>query len=240
LRSLSKGTSLTLREIGRAFTGRVVRESSPTAGGGIIARVEPKPQIVVASPQAEPFALGGYRLVVILDAEQYFFLAAISVAQNVAQKWFSAMYALGTEGRAYLVGKVPVEFGEAFRDFESYFLLARELKLSTLAKFPPAHRLLKLVGPSDRIGEAAAEFKGRPEFTLLGPTYLDASANDGLAIKYLQQLIVSAPIEFGAELAAAVRDFRFRINRQSTLKLSGRFRGSGSAQLTFEFDPKRL
>lgn len=63
-RSAGQGLETVHYELGRAFPGvRVVR----SGGDRIIARVDPEPQIVVATTGAEPYTEGGYALALLFD-----------------------------------------------------------------------------------------------------------------------------------------------------------------------------
>src|SRR5262249_28717066 len=64
LRAPVGGEPGTAEELGRSFTGTVVRTSG---GDRVLASVDDEPAIVVATPGAEPVAAGGYAAVVLLD-----------------------------------------------------------------------------------------------------------------------------------------------------------------------------
>src|SRR5699024_8100715 len=66
IRAVRVGSSRTAEELGRAFPGVRVRTSSTDVG--VIDRVEDRPQLVIATPGAEPPAEGGYSAALLLDA----------------------------------------------------------------------------------------------------------------------------------------------------------------------------
>ncbi len=65
LRAPVLGDARTAEEIGRALPGVAVRQSS--SGDRVLAEVDEKPAVVVATPGAEPIAKDGYAAVLLLD-----------------------------------------------------------------------------------------------------------------------------------------------------------------------------
>src|SRR5690606_14366307 len=65
VRALVVGARRTAEEIGRAFTGVPVHTSGAAT---VLAEVPDVPSIVIATPGAEPLAVGGYAAALLLDA----------------------------------------------------------------------------------------------------------------------------------------------------------------------------
>jgi len=68
LRAVRIGSHRTAEEIGRAFPGTGIVLSGAHAPDGIIASVNERPRLVVATPGAEPEAPGGFAAAVVLDS----------------------------------------------------------------------------------------------------------------------------------------------------------------------------
>ena len=81
------GDARTAEELGRAFPGTTVRTSS---GDRVLAAVEARPAIVVATPGAEPVAEGGYAAVVLLDTWLPLARADLRAAEEALRRWAGA------------------------------------------------------------------------------------------------------------------------------------------------------
>jgi primosomal protein N' (replication factor Y) len=69
LRAVRVGSQRTAEELGRAFPGVSVRVSGAGASEGVLGEVPSGPALVVATPGAEPVAVGGFAAALLLDAQ---------------------------------------------------------------------------------------------------------------------------------------------------------------------------
>ncbi|MDR2538699.1 MAG: hypothetical protein LBC43_03565 [Bifidobacteriaceae bacterium] len=225
-RLIAKGSSLTFREIGRAFPGVKIQESSEAVGR--IESLAPKPGIVVATPGYEPAVAGGYKTVVILDALRYFFSTALDLNVRILSQWFNVLYKVANDGQAFLVGEVEKSYRDALGNCESYYLIKHDVERSQALLFPPTHRIARIVGDSPAIHKILT-WAQTNSITTLGPSYLNNHDPTQLQVKYLQRLIFSLPKSDSFLLAQKIRELRAQIRLDPTLK-----------NLQVELDPVRL
>ena len=82
------GAERTVEELGKAFPQTAVRQSS---GGKVLAPVPDTPGIVVATPGAEPPAIGGYAGAVLLDTQLLLLRSDLRAAEEALRRWCNAV-----------------------------------------------------------------------------------------------------------------------------------------------------
>ncbi len=82
------GAGRTAEELGRAFPGVTVRSSG--GGAPVLAEVRHRPELVVATPGAEPRAADGYGAALLLDGWALLSRPDLRVAEETLRRWLAA------------------------------------------------------------------------------------------------------------------------------------------------------
>ncbi|HYJ69527.1 MAG TPA: primosomal protein N' [Nocardioidaceae bacterium] len=195
LRAPVIGERRTAEEIGRAVSGVTVRTS---AGERVLDRVDGRPQVVVATPGAEPVADGGYAAGLILDAGLVLARADLRTAEEAVRRWSHVVSLVRPEsdgGRVVLVGSASAPPVQALVRADPVGFAARELAERRSARLPPTVRLATVSGPSDAVTALLDESWPEPK-ELLGPV---ATGDDEV------RLVIRVPRREGSALAAALQ-----------------------------------
>jgi len=205
------GSERTAEELGRAFPGTTVRQSS---GGQVPATVPAGSAIVVATPGAEPRVPGGYAGAVLLDTPLLLLRADLRAAEEALRRWLNAVALVrsGSEGGSVIaVGDSTSRALQALVRVDPAGFAARELIDRGEARFPPAAKLVTVEGGSDALAEFVALAHLPPHAELLGPVELPAERRTvgelGTArADALSRLTLRAPRSEGAALVRAAKD----------------------------------
>ena len=179
LRAGVVGSRRTAEELGRAFPGVPVRISG--GGAPVLATVADPPEIVVATPGAEPRAAYGAAL--LLDGWALLARPDLRVAEETLRRWMAAaaLVVPHTDGGRVLVmadpGLPPVQ---ALVRWDPVGHAAAELAARAEVGFPPAVRMAAIEGSpaalKDLLDELTAEL---PAADVLGPVELDPPPTRG-------------------------------------------------------------
>jgi primosomal protein N' (replication factor Y) len=207
LRAPVLGDRRTAEELGRAFAGVAVRRSS---GERVLADVDDRPAIVVATPGAEPVAEGGYAAVVLLDTWLMLGRADLRSGEEAVRRWFNAA-ALARPadagGRVVAVGEPTQPALQALVRWDPGGFAAREAEERRSAHLPPASRLAVLTGHEDALDSALADLRLPAGAEVLGPVP-DAGAppRGGPEDPDRMRLVVRVPRRSGPALSRALRE----------------------------------
>jgi primosomal protein N' (replication factor Y) len=195
LRAPVVGERRTAEEIGRAFPAVPVRTSG---GERVLARVDARPAVVVATPGAEPVAQEGYACVVLLDTWLMLSRPDLRTAEESLRRWLDAA-ALARPGdrggRVVAVGDPADPALQALVRWDPVGFAQRELADRQSAHLPPASRLATLVGPEADVQAASAALRLPAGAELLGPV---PAGDDGV------RLVVRVPRPSGGDLSRAL------------------------------------
>ena len=195
LRAPVVGERRTAEEIGRAVSGVPVRTSS---GERVLDRVDGRPQVVVATPGAEPVAEGGYVAGLILDTALVLSRADLRTSEEAVRRW-SQVTALvrgaADGGQVVLVGGASAPSVQALVRSDPVGFAVRELHERRSARLPPAVRLATVSGPAEPVAALVDESWPEPS-ELLGPV----PTGDDEA-----RLVIRVPRRQGSALAAALQ-----------------------------------
>ena len=202
------GAERTAEELGKAFPQTPVWQS---IGGKRIATVADAPGIIVATPGAEPSALGGYAGAVLLDTPLLLLRQDLRAAEEALRRWLNVVGLVrsGADGGSVIaVGESSGRALQALVRVDPGGFAARELAERVAARFPPAVTLVTVEGPNEALSEFASLIQAPPRAELLGPVEPDVQrppADDasGLAI---QRLMLRAPLSEGSQLVRAVKE----------------------------------
>jgi len=202
------GAERTAEELGKAFPQTPVRQS---IGGHRIAAVEDTSAIVVATPGAEPPAVGGYAGAVLLDTSLLLLRQDLRAAEEALRRWFNvvALVRSGADGGSVIaVGESSGRALQALVRVDPGGFAARELDERAAARFPPAVTLITVEGPAEALEEFISLAEPPQHAVLLGPVEpdLQGPAADGGSAAVIQRLTMRAPLSEGAELIRAAKE----------------------------------
>ena len=145
----------------RAFPGVKLVEST---GASSTYSIKPGPQIVVATPGAEPTVAGGYGAVILLDASNLLTRDSLRAREEAVRLWANALALLAPDGRATLSG-VQGATAQALSLWNIRDLMAAELAERRVHGFPPAVRLASVISTPDLLQQVANDIHKQIELT---------------------------------------------------------------------------
>ncbi len=169
LRAPVLGDARTAEEIGRAFPGTTVRSSS---GDTVVAAVGSRPQVVVATPGAEPVAEGGYAAVVLLDTWLLLSRIDLRAEEEALRRWANAAALVRPGGRVVAVGDATHPALQALVRWDPAGFAARETEERLEAHLPPASRLATITGEPGAVDDALTLLEAPRDAEVLGPVDL--------------------------------------------------------------------
>jgi primosomal protein N' (replication factor Y) (superfamily II helicase) len=208
------GASRTAAELGRAFPGAKVVEST---GDNRILRVNQGRTLVIATAGAEPFVDSGYRSVVMLDAQTLLSRQNLRATEDAVRLWSNAVSKLAVDGEAVLVG-VSGSLSQKFCLWQQIEIAADELSSRRELMLPPALRLGSIAGTQALLVELAQSLTSFGAVKVLGPAP-HFKGNDTTEWR----LIVKYSYSDTVEVAKHLRGEAIRLSRgKSVLASSGR------------------
>jgi primosomal protein N' (replication factor Y) len=181
--------------LGRAFVGVTVRTSDRDA---VVATVEARPALVVATPGAEPVADGGYGAVLLLDGWALLSRPDLRAGEEALRRWCAAVALCrpaGEGGRVVVMADASLAPVQALLRWDPAWFARRELADRTALAFPPAVRMAAVDGAADAVADLLRAADLPASADVLGPVpYGDA-----------ERALVRVPSEDGRALAAALK-----------------------------------
>lgn len=170
LRERGMGSARTVEQFERQFSGvRVILSD----GEHPRERVDGRAALVVATRGAEPLAAGGYRAVILLDAERLLSLETLRAGEDCLRWWENAAALAAPDGLCLMAsGGGPVV--QAFVLGQSTAWIRKELRDRQALRYPPAVRVASVSGGPDEVERALQQIAGLPGVDFLGPTPLPA------------------------------------------------------------------
>ncbi len=168
-RALVAGASRTTEELGKAFPGVVVRTS---AQGQVLGSVPEGAAVVVATPGAEPLAVGGYGAALLLDGWALLSRADLRAGEEALRRWLNAAALVRPAGEG---GRVVVVADAALRPVQALVRWApaahaqRELDDRRRVGFPPAVALAEVSGDAAAVNQLLEEAELPVGTQVLGP-----------------------------------------------------------------------
>ncbi len=209
LRAPVIGHRRTAEELGRAFPRVPVRRS---AGDGVLETVEDHPQIVIATPGAEPAADHGYAAVVLLDTWLVLARPDLRSGEEAARRWFNAATLArpaSAHGRVVAVGESRHPALQALVRWDPAGFAEREATERSTAHLPPASRIAVLSGREADVAEVVAGLRLPPGAELLGPAPEQVVASlgpEGEQATDRVRMVVRVPRREGTSLSQALRE----------------------------------
>jgi primosomal protein N' (replication factor Y) (superfamily II helicase) len=169
LRSIVTGAARTAEELGRAFPSVPVRTSR---GQAVIASVPETPALVVATPGAEPAALGGYAAALLLDGWILAGRATLRAAEEALRRWLNAAALVrpaAEGGRVVAVADSSLPAVQALIRWDPVMHSEREVAEREHLRFPPSVRMGAALGPQRAVTELIEAVQLPPGADMLGP-----------------------------------------------------------------------
>jgi primosomal protein N' (replication factor Y) len=170
LRAAVVGAGRTAEELGRGFPGTTVRMSG--GGAPVLATAPARPELVVATPGAEPVPEGdGYGAALLLDAWSLLSRPDLRVAEEALRRWLAAAALVvphSAGGRVVVVADAATPVVQALVRWDPVGHAAAELAARREVGFPPAVRMAAVDGPPDVVAELADEVAELVQAQVLG------------------------------------------------------------------------
>jgi primosomal protein N' (replication factor Y) len=166
LRALVTGAARTAEELGRAFPEVPVRTSG---GAHVLDEVPAEPSLIIATPGAEPVAVGGYAAALLLDGWALLGRPSLRAAEETLRRWLNAAALVRPGGSVVVLADASLSAVQALVRWDPVGFAERELAERTELGFPPAVRMAAVTGPSTAVAEfvRSAALPDRAE--VLGP-----------------------------------------------------------------------
>lgn len=210
------GDARTAEELGRALPGVPVRTSS--SDNRVLAGVEDTPTIVVATPGAEPVAVGGYAAVVLMDTWLLLARSDLRATEEAVRRWANAAALVrpaSDGGRVLAIGDAGDPGLQALVRWDPSGLARREIEERQSAHLPPASRVATLTGEVEDLEQAVAALRLPQGAEVLGPVPVERRPGDALDEETVRY-VVRVPRSRGAALSAALGELQ---SQRSTRKL---------------------
>ena len=194
MRAVVIGARRTAEELGRAFPGVAVRTSG---GERVLDRVDDRPDLVVATPGAEPVAPAGYGAALLLDGWALLSRADLRAGEETVRRWMTAA-ALVRPGAPVVVGAdAAVPAVQALVRWDPGGFAARELADRAELGFPPATRMAAVSGSAAAVADLLETARLPDTAATIGPV----PAPDGA-----ERMLIRVPRTASAALASALKD----------------------------------
>ena len=203
LRAAVVGARRTADELGRAFPGVVVRTSGRD---GVLASVPAEPALVVATPGAEPVAEGGYGAVLLLDTWALLGRADLRAGEEALRRWLlaAALARSGSaRGQVVVMADASLPVVQALVRWDPAWHARRELADREALGFPPAVRMVALIGTGGAISDLLSHADLPDGAEVLGPLEVRERAGPGQPLR--QRALVRTSRAHGGELAVALK-----------------------------------
>lgn len=236
------GSERTAEQFQRQFPGTRVVLSD---GAHPHERVDSRPALVVATRGAEPIAAGGYRAVVLLDAERLLGIESLRAGEDCLRWWQNAAALAAPDARCVLAsGDGPV--AQAFLTGRIEDWLRAELRDRQQLRYPPAVRVASVTGGREEVDRALRALGELPGVDVLGPAPVPAALRGGApdaggaaSGARLVRAIVRFDYAQGGEVAKRLRGALVADAAGSSSRVAGRQPGRARPEaLRLRFDDR--
>lgn len=229
VRAVVIGARRTAEELGRAFPSVPVITSS---GESMVARVEDRAAVVVATPGAEPDAAGGYGAALLLDSWALLGRQDLRAAEDTLRRWLAAAAKVrphGDGGVVTVVADAAIPTVQALIRWDPVWAAEAELDARAEVGLPPTVHMAALDGTSEAVAALLAAAGGADSVEggadILGPVELPPGSRRPPGV---------------APDAAVVR-MLLRVGRGQGLELASALRrATGVLSARREHDPVRI
>ena len=198
LRAIVVGARRTAEELGRAFADVPVLGSG---AGEVLAEVDAKPALVVATPGAEQVARDGYGAALLLDGWALLGRADLRATEEALRRWMAAAALVAPAadgGRVVVLAESALAPVQALVRWDPVWHAQQELAARTELGFPPAVRMASADGTAEALAAFLDELDLPPSGEILGPVSLPDKDGEK------ERALVRASRADGRALAAAL------------------------------------
>jgi primosomal protein N' (replication factor Y) len=165
IKAIASGAERTADEIGRAFPGTRIIVAD---GEHIHTSVPNEAVVVIATPGAEPVAVGGYAAILLLDGERLRSRENLRVNEDVVRTW-SNTAALARLGAPVFIAGSGEYLGRVMENWAQADFALEELRDRQALRLPPAVRLATVCGPVSEVRAALESVSGIDSIQVRGP-----------------------------------------------------------------------
>jgi primosomal protein N' (replication factor Y) len=208
VRAVVVGARRTAEELGRAFPGTTVVTS---AGDSVLPEVGDQPAVVVATPGAEPAALGGYGAALLLDSWALLGRQDLRAAEDTLRRWLAAaalVRSRGDGGVVAVVAEAAIPTVQSLIRWDPVGHAEAELAARSEVGLPPSVHIAAIDGVADAVAQLLEVAELPDGADLLGPVQLPLGARrpPGLPADLpVSRMLVRVPRGQGGALAAGLR-----------------------------------
>lgn len=208
VRAVVVGARRTAEELGRAFAGTPVITSG---GDAVVSEVPGDPAVVVATPGAEPRAVGGYGAALLLDSWALLGRQDLRATEDTLRRWMSAAALVcprADGGQVAVVAESAIPTVQALVRWDPIGHAEVELDERAEVGLPPAVHLAAIDGTPAAVQALLAAAELPAEAAPLGPVDLPFGARRPPGIEPgddVHRMLVRVPRDAGLALAAALR-----------------------------------
>jgi primosomal protein N' (replication factor Y) (superfamily II helicase) len=208
VRAVVVGARRTAEELGRAFPGTTVITSG---GGAVVPEVAGSAAVVVATPGAEPRAVGGYGAALLLDSWALLGRQDLRATEDTLRRWMSASALVRSRadgGQVVVVAESAIPTAQALVRWDPVGHADAEFEERAEVGLPPAVHLAAIDGAPAAVEALLAAAELSPDADVLGPVDLPFGARRPPGIQAadeVHRMLVRVPRERGLALAAALR-----------------------------------
>lgn len=228
------GSQRTVEQFERQFTGARIVLSD---GEHPVERLDSRAALVVATRGAEPIAAGGYRAVILLDAERLLGLESLRAGEDCMRWWQNAAALASADGRVVMAsGGGPVVRAFVTGQVEEW--LRAELRDRQALRYPPTVRVASVVGGAAEVDRALHALGELPGVDVLGPVpFVERTPKpDGAR---LVRAIVRFDYAQGSEVAKRLRGALVADAAGASSRVAGRKPGRARPEaLRLRFDDR--
>lgn len=197
LRMVVVGSARTGEELGWAFPDTPVVVSGAREAHGVVDKIDGSPRLVVATPEAEPVAEGGYRAVLLLDGGVLSSRPELGAAGEALRQWTNAAALAAPSARIILLGRPDPVAAQALVRWDQAGFARRDLIERADLHLPPAWRVARLDGPRRGVEALLAQAQA-DGFECVGP--VTPPPVNGQVVPGTARALVRAPMSRGREL----------------------------------------
>ncbi|WJZ02762.1 primosomal protein N' [Corynebacterium freiburgense] len=220
LRAVVLGAGRTAEELGRAFPGVKVVTSG---GAHIIDSIGDGPQLVVATPGAEP--KGRYGALLLLDTWALLGRQDLRATEDTLAKWAAAATLVHRGGDVVIMANPGLSVVQSLIRWDMVQAAAFELAERREVDFPPAVRMAAIDAPGKTLDHFLELIELPEGGEILGPVDLPLGVHlpgeyDEQKFGFPQRVLVRVPVVHGMKLGKALRAAQVaRATRKDTLPL---------------------
>jgi primosomal protein N' (replication factor Y) len=173
VRALVTGAARTAEELGRAFPSVPVRTSG---GAHVLAEVPAEPALIIATPGAEPVAVGGYAGALLLDGWALLGRPSLRADEEALRRWLNAAALVRPAAPVVVLAEAGLPAVQALLRWDPVRFSERLLMQRAELRFPPAVRMAAITGEPSVLADFLLTAGLPSTAEILGPVPVEAPA----------------------------------------------------------------